>query len=119
MGLIWPDATVACRERSTRPIDSMRLRFSKMHGLGNDFMVVDLVTQHVELDAGMIARWADRGTRRSIIAWALAAWSAMTAISGMATGFWTLAGARIGVGIGEAGGTPPSHSLIRSLIRNG
>jgi diaminopimelate epimerase len=40
----------------------MRLRFSKMHGLGNDFMVVDLVTQHVELEAGMIARWADRRT---------------------------------------------------------
>jgi len=63
-----------------------------------------------------IARWADRGMRRSIIAWALAAWSAMTAISGMATGFWTLASARIGVGIGEAGGTPPSHSLISDYV---
>jgi len=40
----------------------MRIRFSKMHGLGNDFMVVDLVTQHVEIDAGLVRRWADRRT---------------------------------------------------------
>jgi diaminopimelate epimerase len=40
----------------------MRLRFSKMHGLGNDFMVIDLVTQHVELDGEMIRQWADRRT---------------------------------------------------------
>src|SRR5262245_9682582 len=40
----------------------MRLRFSKMHGLGNDFMVVDLVTQHIELDAELIRRWSDRRT---------------------------------------------------------
>jgi MFS family permease len=63
-----------------------------------------------------IARWADRGVRRSIISWAVAVWSAMTALSGMATGFWTLAAARIGVGVGEAGGTPPSHSLISDYI---
>ena len=40
----------------------MHLRFSKMHGLGNDFMVVDLVTQHLELDPDMIKGWADRRT---------------------------------------------------------
>lgn len=39
-----------------------RLRFSKMHGLGNDFMVVDLVTQSLELNAPEIRQWSDRRT---------------------------------------------------------
>ncbi|MDX1342029.1 MAG: diaminopimelate epimerase [Reinekea sp.] len=38
----------------------MRLKFTKMHGLGNDFMVIDGVTQNVELNAEDIERWADR-----------------------------------------------------------
>lgn len=40
----------------------MRLKFSKMHGLGNDFMVVDLVSQHVQLTPKMIAALGDRHT---------------------------------------------------------
>ncbi len=40
----------------------MRLRFSKMHGLGNDFMVVDLVTQHWEPDATRVRALSDRRT---------------------------------------------------------
>jgi MFS family permease len=59
-----------------------------------------------------IARLADRGTRRTIVAAGLALWSAMTAACGLAATFWQLAVARFGVGIGEAAGTPPSHSLI-------
>ena len=59
-----------------------------------------------------IARWADRGNRRNIIAIGLAIWSAMTIASGMAKSFAHLVAARIGVGIGEAAGTPPAHSLI-------
>lgn len=59
-----------------------------------------------------IARLADRGTRRTIVAAGLAVWSAMTAACGLAAGFWSLALARFGVGIGEAAGTPPSHALI-------
>jgi len=59
-----------------------------------------------------IARWADRGSRRSIIALGLAVWSTMTAASGLARSFVQLALARVGVGIGEAAGTPPAHSLI-------
>jgi MFS family permease len=59
-----------------------------------------------------IARLADRGTRRTIVAAGLALWSAMTAACGMAGTFGQLALARFGVGIGEAAGTPPSHSLI-------
>ena len=59
-----------------------------------------------------IARWADHGTRRTIIAIGLLAWSAMTVASGLARNFTQLALARVGVGVGEAAGSPPSHSLI-------
>lgn len=59
-----------------------------------------------------IARWADKGVRRSIIAIGLTVWSAMTALSGLAQSFLQLAIARVGVGIGEAAGSPPAHSLI-------
>ncbi len=59
-----------------------------------------------------IARWADRGNRRSIIALGLTVWSAMTVISGVTRNFAQLALARIGVGVGEAAGSPPAHSLI-------
>ena len=54
-----------------------------------------------------IARWADRGSRRSIIALGLFVWSVMTAATGLARSFTTLVLARIGVGIGEAAGSPP------------
>lgn len=62
-----------------------------------------------------IAMWADRGDRRSIIALALTIWSGMTAISGFAQNFWHLLLARMGVGVGEAGGTPPATSMISDL----
>lgn len=38
----------------------MNLRFSKMHGLGNDFVVIDAISQHVELDAARVRLLADR-----------------------------------------------------------
>ncbi|MDX1733225.1 MAG: MFS transporter [Halioglobus sp.] len=59
-----------------------------------------------------IARWADKGNRRNIIALGLLVWSAMTVLSGFARSFVQLALARVGVGIGEAAGSPPAHSLI-------
>ena len=59
-----------------------------------------------------IARFSDRGSRRGVIAASLGLWSLMTAATGLAQNFWHLALARIGVGVGEAGGTPPSHSLL-------
>ena len=46
--------------RSAPSKNSRQLRFTKMHGLGNDFMVIDGVTQSVQLDADQIRRWADR-----------------------------------------------------------
>jgi MFS family permease len=59
-----------------------------------------------------IARWADRGTRRNILALGVAVWSALTALSGAARSFPALLALRMGVGIGEAAGTPPAHSML-------
>lgn len=59
-----------------------------------------------------IARFADISNRKNIIAVSMVVWSGMTAISGMATNFVQLMLARIGVGIGEAGCSPPAHSII-------
>ena len=55
---------------------------------------------------------ADRVNRRNMIAWALALWSGMTALCGLTQTYMQLLLARIGVGIGEAGGTAPSQSLL-------
>ncbi|WP_081944868.1 spinster family MFS transporter [Sphingopyxis sp. MWB1] len=65
-----------------------------------------------------IARYADReGTNRvRLIALALAIWSAMTAVCGLAQNFVQLLFARIGVGVGEAGCTPAAHSLISDSV---
>jgi MFS family permease len=63
-----------------------------------------------------IARLADRFNRRNIDSIALAFWSAMTVFCGMAQSVTTLALARIGVGIGESGGTPASQSIIADLF---
>jgi len=59
-----------------------------------------------------IAQYADRCNRRNLIAASVALWSAMTAVSGLAANIWHLTAARIGVGIGEAGCSPPAHSMI-------
>ncbi|MDX2235052.1 MAG: MFS transporter [Hyphomonadaceae bacterium] len=63
-----------------------------------------------------IARYAERGHRPRIIAVALALWSGFTALCGLAQNFTQLVLARIGVGIGEAGCTPPAHSLITDYV---
>ena len=63
-----------------------------------------------------IASWADRSNRRNIVALSLFVWSFMTAISGYAQNYWQLLLARIGVGVGEAGGSPPSHSMISDIF---
>ncbi|WP_324806112.1 MFS transporter [Sphingomonas sp. LY29] len=59
-----------------------------------------------------IARFADRGRRVATISTAVAVWSAFTALCGAAGNFWQLFLARMGVGIGEAGGVAPSYALI-------
>jgi MFS family permease len=62
-----------------------------------------------------IAYLADRSSRRNIIAGALLIWSGATAMCGLANNVTHLFLARMGVGIGEAGGTPPATSMIADL----
>ena len=62
-----------------------------------------------------IAWLADRFNRVNILSIALATWSAFTALTGLANNFVQVALARMGVGIGEAGGSPPSHSIISDM----
>lgn len=62
-----------------------------------------------------IARLADRHDRGLIMAVALGLWSLMTALCGLAQNFWQLFAARLGVGVGEAGGVAPAYSLISDL----
>jgi predicted MFS family arabinose efflux permease len=62
-----------------------------------------------------MAMWADRRNRRNLITFSIATWSLMTALCGAAVQFWQLLIARIGVGVGEAGSNPPSHSIISDL----
>ncbi|MEM9750911.1 MAG: MFS transporter [Pseudomonadota bacterium] len=59
-----------------------------------------------------IAWLADRRSRTWIMTWALAIWSAMTALCGFAQNFVQLFAARLGVGVGEAGGVAPAYALI-------
>ena len=59
-----------------------------------------------------IARMAERWNRVTIISVSLVVWSGFTALCGAATSFAQLALFRFGVGVGEAGCSPPSHSLI-------
>jgi len=63
-----------------------------------------------------ISALADRANRRNIIAGALVLWSFMTLCCGLAQSFWQMLAARIGVGVGEAGGTPPSTSMLADVF---
>jgi predicted MFS family arabinose efflux permease len=62
-----------------------------------------------------LAVLADRTNRRNIIVVALTTWSAMTVVCGLAQNYVQLLLARIGVGIGEAGSSPQSHSMISDM----
>ena len=63
-----------------------------------------------------IARIADRSNRRNIVAIAIGLWSFMTAISGFVQNYGQLLAARVGVGVGEAGGSPPPHSIVSDIF---
>ena len=63
-----------------------------------------------------IARLADKGNRRNILVICLSIWSVMTALCGLAQSYVFLLLARIGVAVGEAGGSPPSHSMISDMF---
>lgn len=68
------------------------------------------------LAAFPIARLADVGDRRRIIALCVMVWSTATALCGIATGFWQMILARIGLAAGEAGAGPASSSLLTEIF---
>ena len=63
-----------------------------------------------------LGRWADRSNRSRILTIGVAAWSILTALSGMARNFWQMAALRLSVGVGEATCAPASNSLIGDLF---
>jgi predicted MFS family arabinose efflux permease len=63
-----------------------------------------------------LARLADNGWGRRTLLVCVLLWSAMTSLGGLASGFVSLALSRLGVALGEAGGTPASHALIAQRI---
>lgn len=63
-----------------------------------------------------IARMADTRNRVNIISASIVIWSGFTAVSGLAQNFWHLLIARIGVGVGEAGASPSSYSIISDYV---
>jgi MFS family permease len=68
------------------------------------------------LAAVPLARLAERRSRPLILAACLAVWSLFTALSGFTRNFGEFALARLGVGLGEAGSSPPAHALIVDLV---
>jgi predicted MFS family arabinose efflux permease len=63
-----------------------------------------------------LARMADRGPRKWLLAFCLAGWSGMTALTGMVRNFGELFVARMAVGVGEAGCIPAAHSMIGDMF---
>ena len=59
-----------------------------------------------------IAWLADRSNRRNIVAGSLILWSGFTVLCGLSQSYWQFLMSRIGVGVGEAGATPPSTSIV-------
>lgn len=59
-----------------------------------------------------VARLADKHSRKTVMTVSLALWSGFTALCGLTGNFIQLLGARLGVGLGEAGGSPPAHAML-------
>lgn len=62
-----------------------------------------------------VARVADATSRKTVVSASLAIWSGFTALSGLAQNYFQLFLYRLGVGFGEAGGSPPSHAMLSDL----
>ena len=102
---------IADRYVVTTVMESMRLEL-KLTDAGIAFLTgVPLAVFYVTL--GIPLSWlADRSNRRNILSAALVTWSAMTAFCGLSQNYLQFLLARIGVGVGEAGGTPPANSIV-------
>jgi MFS family permease len=62
-----------------------------------------------------VAKLADSTNRKGVVTASLAIWSGFTAVSGLAANYWQLLLYRLGVGLGEAGGSPPAHAMLSDL----
>lgn len=102
---------IADRYVVTTVMEPMRLEL-KLTDSGIAFLTgIPLAVFYVTL--GIPISWlADRTNRRNILAAALVIWSGMTALCGLSQSYLQFLLARIGVGVGEAGGTPPANSII-------
>ncbi len=103
--------SIADRYVMSTVLEPIRLEL-KLTDSGIAFLTgVSLALFYVTL--GIPISWlADRWNRRNILAVSLVAWSVMSALCGVSRTYLQLLLARIGVGIGEAGGTPPANSII-------
>jgi predicted MFS family arabinose efflux permease len=90
-------------------IKEWNLSDTAMGLIGTAFIVIYAV---VGIPFGV---WADRGSRRKLLSFAVTIWSLFTAASGLAWGYWSMFAARLGVGVGEAGCSPAGNSLIGDL----
>ncbi len=63
-----------------------------------------------------LGRWADGGSRKTILSAGVTVWSLFTATSGLAVGYWSLFWARMGVGVGEASCSPAANSMIGDMF---
>lgn len=80
-------------------------------------LLVGLAFTFVYVTTGIpVSRLADVWSRRKVIALAVAAWSVMTALCGTAQNFMQLLWARMGVGVGESGGSPSCQALVSDLF---
>ncbi|HEX8447250.1 MAG TPA: MFS transporter [Sphingomonas sp.] len=110
LGLVYA-LNIADRYVVSTVLESIRIEF-QLSDAGVGWLTgVSLALFYISVGLP-IARLADRANRRNIVAAAMILWSAMTALLGLTQNFWHFLAARIGVGVGEAGGTPPSTSII-------
>ncbi len=92
-------------------LEPIRLELKLTDGGINTLTGVSLGLFYVVM--GIPLSWiADRHNRKNLLAASITAWSAMTALCGLSQGYWQLLIGRIGVGVGEAGGTPACNSIV-------
>lgn len=102
---------IAARYVVTTVFEPIRLELALTDGGAAFLTGVPLALFYVLF--GLPVAWlADRSNRRNIVAVSLVVWSGFTVLCGLSVSYWQLLAGRIGVGVGEAGATPPSTSIV-------
>jgi MFS family permease len=102
---------IAARYVVTTVFEPIRLEL-KLTDSGGAFLTGPPLALFYVLCGLPIAWLADRSNRRNIVAASLIVWSAFTVCCGLAVSYWQFLLSRVGAGVGEAGATPPSTSLV-------